>query len=305
MLGQQAVGDPRTQGALLVVLRQEHAQPMRHRYDPKMRQRILDLASHQNYSSIRDLENTALQGACTLTVMLGGLPIDIKYEPRGYATTLVLFNAAATTAMRWPVFAGDGITKSLPANRIFVNDPTLYLDDRINLAWYAGNHRQPRLQLALSRILRALIGEKERVVTFGASGGGFASLYFATEFSSATAVPVNPQTNIAAYSPQAVRAYTTYAWGGTALNEVPAKTDLTCLYANPVDCRVWYVQNTGDESHVDQHYLPFMKALHAENTVSPVLTFAGAGHVRPPKWLLSAVLDAAVRGEREPPALEA
>ena len=270
-----------------------------------MRPRIIDPASHKKFPSISELENAALEEACTLTVMFGGLPIDIKYDPRGYSTTLVLFNAAATTAMRWPVFAGDGITRSLPANRIFINDPTLYLDDRINLAWYAGNYRQPRLQLALRRILRALIAEDERVVTFGASGGGFAALYFAAEFSGATAVPVNPQTNIAAYTPQAVHTYTTYAWKSTALNDVPSTTDLTRLYANPVDCRVWYVQNTGDGSHVDQHYRPFMKAVHRDNAVSPLLTFAGIGHVRPPKTTLTAVLDAAVRGESAPPALEA
>src|SRR5690606_26896073 len=148
---------------------------------------------------------------CTITVPFGGVPIDIRYEPRGHATTLVIFNPAVTKPMRFPIFSGDQLTAGLPVNRVFVNDPSLYVDDRLTLAWYAGNARQARLQLALRRILTALTASTVPV-TFGLTGGGFAALYYATVIGG-IAVPVNPQTSIAEYDEVAIRNFARYAWG--------------------------------------------------------------------------------------------
>lgn len=253
-----------------------------------MRHRVINPADHRLFSSIKELEAAAIDDACTVTVMLGGLPIDIRYEPRGYPTTLVMFGAAVTRTMRFPIFAGDGLTAPVPANRIFVNDPSLYIDDRLTLAWYAGNARQPRLQLAIKRILTTLTMGTD-VVTFGVSGGGFAALYYATVLGGA-AVPVNPQTNIAAYKDGAIRNFTQYGWSTTDLDKVPAVTDLVKLYSQPVPNRTVYIQNTGDTEHMTQHYAPFMGHLHPDNNVRPVLVAGGHGHVRPPKELMTSTL---------------
>ena len=72
-------------------------------------------------------------------------------------------------------------------------------------------------------------------------------------------------------------------------------------YREPVDNRVWYIQNTGDGSHVREHWNPFVEAAHARNDVRTVLIDAGRGHVPPPKRYISEVLAAAVEGDDVPP----
>ena len=259
-----------------------------------MHNRFIDPSEHRVFRSIRELETAAIDEACTLTVMFGGLPIDIRYEPRGFGTTLIMFGAAVTKPMQFPIFAGKGLTAAVPANRIFVHDPSLYVDDRLTLGWYAGNARQARLQLALKRILNTLSASTD-VVTFGVSGGGFAALYYAAVLGG-TAVPVNPQTDIAAYTKGAIRNFTHFAWGADRLEEVPAVTDLTDVYSRPVQNRVVYIQNTGDIEHMTRHYEPFMARLHPSNDVRTVLIDGGPGHVRPTKDLLTSKLQGVVNG---------
>src|SRR5690606_21334286 len=161
-----------------------------------MRERVISNGGHTIYASLAKFQDAkAHHPPGVLTVMNGGLPIDVRYEPAGHDVTTVFFHAALSKrAYRFPIFTGAGISDGLPTNRIYISDPTMYLDDELTLGWYAGNRKQPRLQWVIRAILRGLIPEGQRVVTFGPSGGGFAAMYYATKFEEATAVPTNPQT---------------------------------------------------------------------------------------------------------------
>lgn len=158
-----------------------------------MRQRVIDPADQTEYGSLNEFLEAGPYPAGILSITQRGLPIDIWNDYRGHDVTIVFFNAAISRRVaQLPVFVGDGISKDVPANRVFVNDPSMYMHPRLGLAWYAGNRKQYLLQGVLKRILKALVPEGQRVVTFGPSGGGFAALYYATEFPGAIAIPVNP-----------------------------------------------------------------------------------------------------------------
>lgn len=205
------------------------------------------------------------------------------------------------------MFTGRGISENLPTDRVFVSDPTLYMNESLRLAWFAGNHKQYLLQRVIANILRSLVGDSKRVVTFGPSGGGFAALYFATVLPRATAVPVNPQTSIAADNASSAGAYARHGWnlvGPGAVARIPAVTDLTDLYSRPVKNRVWYIQNAGDKTHIDRHYSPFVEILHSTNKVSSILIDGPPGHVPPPKRSVRWILSAAVRGHARPPKIQ-
>ncbi len=244
-------------------------------------------------------------GPGLITVHHEGLPIDIRHDPRGFPTTTVFFNAAITNPkLRYPFFSGVGISELLPTDRIHVHDPSLYLDDDLKLAWYAGSRKQNLLQEVLPQILLALLPAGQRVVTSGSSGGGFAALYYGTKLPHATAVPVNPQTSIARYNPRIVARYAELAWGvtgGDPVSRIPAQLDLVEIYRGPVQNRTWYIQNTGDASHVDEHMRPFLESAHADNDVEAIFVDAGTGHVPPPKEFVTKVLAAAVDGSLTPP----
>lgn len=100
--------------------------------------------------------------------------------------------------------------------------------------------------------------------------------------------------------------YAERAWGLTgddAAARIPATLDVVPIYARPVPNRVWYLQNTGDSTHMENQYKPFMRALHPRNVVHPVLTYAGEGHVPPAKPIIRELLIAAAAGAAVPPVV--
>lgn len=270
-----------------------------------MRERTIDPSRSIEYASLGEFLTADTYPAGVLTVMHNGIPIDVWNSPRGHDVTTVFFHAAITSpTTRLPMFTGGGISAAIPTNRVFIADPTLYVGETTKLAWFAGNQHQPDLQSVIVQILRALIPEEQRVVFFGASGGGYAALYYSTFFPGSTAIPVNPQTDIAAYLPAFITRWLTSAWGRDGeddLSTVPAVTSVVPMYAEPVANRVWYVQNPGDSFHVEGHYGPFMAALDPGNDVQPVLIDGGPGHVPPPKETLTELLAAAASGAIQPP----
>lgn len=73
---------------------------------------------------------------------------------------------------------GKGVTAGLPANRIFISDPSLRKSKDFNIGWYAGSKQQPDLQEILADVIRRIVRETGgyNVVFFGSSAGGYASL---------------------------------------------------------------------------------------------------------------------------------
>lgn len=269
-----------------------------------MRERVIKQSEHTIYGSLAKFQEAKGHPSGVLTVMNGGLPIDIQHEPLGYDVTTVFFHAALSSkAYRFPIFMGRRISEGLPTNRILISDPSLYMDDSLRLSWYAGSRKQPRLQWVIRGILKALIPAHHRVVMFGPSGGGFAALYYASKFEGSTAVPVNPQTNLAKYLPSEVGKYTRLAWGlkeTNALAQIDAVTDLARVYRS-ASTRVFYVQNRNDGSHVRSHLDPFMAALPDGHKIHPVLVDGERGHFPPDKAITRAVLAAAIAGAESPP----
>src|SRR5690606_37414963 len=126
---------------------------------------------------------------------------------------------------------------------------------------YAGNLHQPDLQDTILRAIRRCIEAltPERVVFFGASGGGFAALYFSSLVADSLAVVMNPQTDIAAYLPGPVKVWRETCWDGADLTALPGTvtTDLVQHYsARSMQNHVAYLQNRTD-SHVDAHMRPW------------------------------------------------
>lgn len=267
-----------------------------------MRERHINPSNQTIYGSLAKFLESPGHPSGVLTVMYRGVPIDIKYEPRGFETTTVFFHPAVVRA-KFPVFIGGGVSEDLPTNRIFISDPSLYLSEELRLAWYAGNHRQDKLQWALRGMLNALIPRGQRVVMFGASGGGFASLYYAAHYPGAVAVPINPQTSLANYTKGAVDRYGHIGWqlSGVGLaSKIPVTTDLIRLYRQPLDVSVLYLQNRNDVTHMSGHFEPFMEALPDVHRVSPILIDGPQGHHPPDKKITKAVLSAAITGENLP-----
>lgn len=229
-----------------------------------------------------------------------GLEIPCYFEDRGHHTTFVTFSGALTPDVtELPAFVGWGTTRHLKANVLILSDPSLALDPKLRLGWYAGSKQQPDLQSVLTRVIRAFAC-KTRVVMFGASGGGFAALEQATRLPGSIALVSNPQTDILRYHERETAQYLHLAWraGLSESASLPFRHEVVTAYANPVDARVIYVQNNSDAFHISNHEEPFRAALHPDNEVIWVRGDFGDGHIGPDKELFAQLFSAVTNEKR-------
>lgn len=270
-----------------------------------MRERVIDKSVHQvtEFPSTANFLATNTVPAGISTIWEGGLPIDLLVSPEMSDTTIFFFHGAIERHFTLPVLSGLGISGGLSANRVFISDPSLILDDTLMLAWYAGNSHQPNLQTLLTAIIRRVVESlgSKKVVFFGGSGGGFASLYFASQFADSLALVFNPQTNIAKYSERAVRDFAVKAFGvqpdlPAPLTHLPSGIvlDVCEMYQIPKDSTIAYLQNHNDAEHVRSHLAPFSRSIHTETDFLVLKEPWKDGHSPPPKDLLSQILDIAV-----------
>lgn len=268
------------------------------------RKRFIDPSLHRitQYSSVRNFVDADAIPAGYNVIHEGGLPIDIQVNDRGHDATIVSLHGAVTPDHRLPYMAGQAVTREVAANRIFISDASLMLDPKLNLAWFAGSARL-RLQLALPAIIKRIVADRpevKRLIFFGSSGGGFASLFYASRFPGSIAVVSNPQTAIGRYIPAAVENYVRVAFDGTSNNPISrlpfdVVDDVVPIYAHAVDVTVLYAQNSTDAMHVTGHARPFFESLHPDNRAWWYASSAwGAGHVAPPKEVFTEMLHAAV-----------
>jgi hypothetical protein len=238
-----------------------------------------------------------------LTFEVNGVPIDILNRTApGAASTIFVFHPAVTdTVETLPFFSGQTITKGAPANRVWIQDPTLYLDGRLNLSWFAGNHKMD-VQGVLTDVMRKLLsvhGSKHSIF-FGASGGGFAAMYYSRQFPDSLAVAINPQTNIRLYGEESVKQYLEYglaAEPGTEpikLSDYGIVTDLTREYRTGFPNAIAYVQNAGDTSHIGRHLKGFVREVTDNPRLMLHIGDWGKGHVAPDKDFLHGLVVAAV-----------
>lgn len=268
------------------------------------RERVIDREVHRvtDFSSIANFLKVDKVPAGVSTIISGGLPIDLLVSPASSRTTICFFHGAIEPHFTLPVLSGLGISGGVEANRIFISDPSLVLDDELMLSWYAGNKRQPRLQSDIVTILKKVTTSlgSERVVFFGGSGGGFASLYFAHQFENSLALVFNPQTSIEKYSEHAVhdfvdRAFDVSAGDQDPLRDIPGTVthDLCDLYRASTRAQVAYIQNLKDRDHVESHLVPFLKSIHSDTEILLLGKHWRDGHSPPPKELLTHVLNLA------------
>jgi hypothetical protein len=271
---------------------------------PTLRERVIDRSIHQvtEFASPENFIASKSVPAGISTIWENGLPIDLLVRPTASDTTIFFFHGAIERHFTLPVLSGLGISGGVHANRVFVSDPSLILDDDLMLTWYAGSHQQPNLQKVLTNIFRKIAQyfSSRRVVFFGGSGGGFASLYFASRFEDSLALPFNPQTNIAKYSERAVRDFASKSFrleskSANPLANLPSEvvTDVCEIYTRPTHATVAYIQNQKDTIHVETHLGPFLASLHAETDLLLLKEPWRDGHSPPPKELLTQVLDLA------------
>ncbi len=240
-----------------------------------------------------------------------GVFLELNLHRRPSKAMVVFFNAALasrTPEVKLPVFSGAKALETTDACILMVSDPGLYLDKEIRLAWYAGA-KGMQLQADLAKVLQHVqhVLAIERIVLYGASGGGFAALFYAPFLNNAIAMPCNPQISLLSYSSGILSRFLKVAYG---YKGAPSAFENAEILDKPIvripadhtrGIRVLYLQNALDERHFKRDFLPFLQGygftrgkglmeVHSERLISVCGENWGEGHRAPSAEFVYALL---------------
>jgi hypothetical protein len=215
---------------------------------------------------------------------------------------------------RVPVFERRSWLARRPDPFLVVADPSLELAPELTLAWYTGRD-EADIVPAMRRIVRAAgqaVGAS-RTVMIGNSGGGFAALQVGRELADCVSVVFAPQIEVVRFHAHAVRYYLRHCFPGRTVDSAraayPRRLSAATAYSEGHRNLVRYVQNTGDDHHLRNHYGAFVEAVNgdgrssADGRVTFVAVDLGRGHIAPSSALVAEHVSAAERmlaGSRRP-----
>ncbi|WP_270240556.1 hypothetical protein [Kocuria marina] len=237
-----------------------------------------------------------------------GVFTDVLFWNQHSDVTIVCFNGAGSSSngVR-PGYNGTSMFNTWKqagkANFVFVHDATLYLDPKLNLAWYAGSENFP-YPSELREILQYFITRNadSHVIFFGISGGGHAALHFSSMFPGSIAVAGNPQTDLDRYNDWAKNAYYRSCWADSEhpenLETNKFAFNLNARYAAGTDNFAYCLVNINDHHHVDEHLAPFVESASRMLNVRTLLRHWGIGHTAASPQFLLEFLDELVSRRR-------
>ena len=245
------------------------------------------------------LDTTRTPASGRYDINYGGLTIPCSWESRGHHTTLVTFSGALTpNVTELPAFVGWGTTRHLRCNVLMISDPSLAINPKLRLGWYAGSTSLPRLQPKLTRVSVALPDARE--LCCSAHPGRIAALEHAPRLPGSLAIVSNPQTDILRYDPPAVKNYLSIAWNSTpeSAPQLPFEHEVITRYRSRVPADVIHLQNASDDFHIENHERPFRDSLRPSNRVHFIRGSFGIGHVGPGKEQFTRMFEAATSERR-------
>ena len=203
-----------------------------------------------------------------------------------------------------PFFSGLGLAKICDIPIIAISDPSLALNEKLNLGWYAGNTYQTDLQDSIAEIVEGIATSyKVKPILIGGSGGGFAAAQLAMKLPiPSVALVWNPQTDITQYARQHVENYLRLAFkddieSTDSLDELESvferlNIDYKLSHSIKNDTtRIVYLQNKADwhlSKHAKAHLERFSSVdRRSENSfrlsfINFVIGNWGNGHAAPP-----------------------
>ena len=208
---------------------------------------------------------------------------------------------------------------------LYFTDPTLYLDDQLQLGWYTGWRDQD----VQSQIANWIIAAKKavsanKVIISGSSGGGFGALQVSAKVPNSLAVVFNPSVYVRGYltngqegAHETERKYVTSVHPElrdlVATNAAIESNDWSAnfgaemsaleTYSSPVNNKVLFCQ-TPTDWHYDQHYLPFLAAAARGENLGKIRVHEygdRVGHFPPSPKEFRTALDKALRWINEEP----
>lgn len=256
-----------------------------------------------------------ISGRLRLDVQVPGLPFTYQcllLRKPGDRLFVVLGGAVPDRAeVELPRFNRFSWAPDFPGSVLCIADPTLRLDDHIRLGWYFGRadaDATTGLCDVTAAIASAIGLRREQIVSYGSSGGGFAAMQLAARLGDgATAIAINPQTDVLRYAQKgSVREFLTVCTGGMresiARERLGHRLRLAKAWRAPESARsrCLLVQNLRDRHHYNEHFLAFAAAfdvpvpgISADGRIGTMTYDHPNGHGAEPRSMVPAILERA------------
>lgn len=152
--------------------------------------------------NVEDFWPNSLPGASQYRYEYGnGAKLDALLINKNSNILVVTFHGALNReTVELPRYERLKTKLDFPVNSMYFSDPSLWLDDTLQLSWFTGWKGQDVIGQCAHWITRtAQKLSVTRIIVSGSSGGGFAALQVAARIPGSIALPFNPQTEIADY----------------------------------------------------------------------------------------------------------
>lgn len=223
--------------------------------------------------------------------------LDLLIEDRKSKTTIISFHASLTKRVRTvPALQGHGLAEDTGVNLIALADPTIGLGD-IDLAWFLGNRGIGKLPALLSPLIQHAVNalETERLIIFGPSGGGYASILFGKYFPGSIILAVNPRLDLKSKPAADIGNYLTvghWAHGATPRLRIRDEyvVDLLSEYSDELNFDLCIYQNLGDSVYLQNQLIPFVSSMHYHSNLYTRIEWTGKGHTPIPGKTLRSII---------------
>lgn len=230
-----------------------------------------------------DIHNAATLNADNRAYSLKGehWSFPALYYPGDSDALFVLMpSAVSRSSSVLPVFhrwtwAGQGI---FPGHVLCIADPTLELQDELQLGWCLGNKTHPAVEDLAKLVIKIAEAKNipnHRIIVYGSSAGGFAALALAAAIDGSIAVAINAQTDILSYDRRGqvelVRQACFDGLHDEAIRlEFEDRVNMSARWKDATTSKALLVQNELDSHHFEVHFKPFWSSLGglSENGIS-------------------------------------
>ncbi|WAP52914.1 hypothetical protein OL239_07190 [Arthrobacter sp. ATA002] len=266
-----------------------------------MNYRLRDLSQYEDaplhqYNSFRDFLRVEVRHGIS-RISSNEMHLDFLYEDKGSPVTFVYFHAALGLKQAYPFFGGRGMIDGFPVNYLGIADPVAGLVNAPTAGWHLGTSQMP-LHENLAQVIAHVLatGSGTQLMFFGASAGGFASLYYGAQFKSSLSVVVNPRTALF-NSPHTFEEYRDVAYPGTQTDDFGSflSMDTATLHASGEANTVAYIQNLQDKRFLNNQLIPFLEQCPGNERIYLKVGEYGVGHVVPPRSVLRKAIKASLR----------
>lgn len=167
-----------------------------------------------------------------------------------------------------PVFARWNYQNIFNSSILSISDPALLLDGYLRIGWFAGTSQLDIAQFVSEVVIKVadqLGVTHDRIIFWGSSSGGFASILLASKIAGASFVSINGQSTINNYYAGHVEDYRKVFDSQSSIDEILQDYQsrwsiivaLHESYKKGLSTKGVVVQNIVDEMHYLKHYTPF------------------------------------------------